>query len=356
MSGSTEDNILDTIPDFQGGSDGGSSGGVDDSGPAQTSSQPTGGSGEGQSSAQPTTTGGEGSTSQPSAQAVRRRHDGLVEVPSPDNPSARDLVDPVSGRTVARGGIERRVHEDGQRHARENATLKQQLGQASQQLAQVNEVSQEAVRLNVAPQDQVAAIRVMADFMRDPVKTLEYLVAEVKSKGYQIPFLEQGITPGMDLAAVQRMIDNKMAPITQQQQSARVQAEQRARAESDLTAFLDENQEANSNLDVLAEMLQAQPGLSLHSAYTKMIRWAHENGVDWTQPLKPQLAQQRQQQPTPQQPPQQQAPQRPLPGRRSASGNGATPVGNGAVQQYNENASWADIIRQSMQEHGVNIQ
>ena len=25
--------------------------------------------------------------------------------------------------------------------------------------------------------------------MRDPVKTLEYLVAEVKSKGYPIPFL-----------------------------------------------------------------------------------------------------------------------------------------------------------------------
>jgi hypothetical protein len=83
-----------------------------------------------------------------------------------------------------------------------------------------------------------------------------------------------------------------------------------------------------------------------------MIRWSHENGLDWTQPLKAQIAQQRQQ-PTSQQPPQQQAPQRPLPGRRSAGGNGAQPVGNGSVQQYNENASWADIIRQSMQEHGV---
>jgi hypothetical protein len=191
----------------------------------------------------------------------------------------------------------------------------------------------------------------MSDFLRDPVKTLEYLVAEVKSKGYPIPFLEQGVTPGMDMAAIQRMIDNKMQPITQQQQAARQQAEMKQRAEADLQVFLDDNGEANSNLDVLAEMLNAQPGLSLQSAYTKMIRWAHENGLDWTQPLKAQIAQQRQQ-PTPQQPPQQ---QRPLPGRRSAGGNGATPVGDGAVQQYNENASWADIIRQSMREHGVNL-
>jgi hypothetical protein len=247
------------------------------------------------------------------------------------------------------------VFEDGQRATRENNTLKQQLQNATSQLANINQVTQEAVRLNVAPQDQIAAIRVMADFMRDPVKTLQYLVEEVKSKGYPIPFLEQGVTQGMDMAAIARMIDNKMQPLTQQQQVARQQTEQRQRAEADLNSFLEENQDAHSNLDVLAEMLQAQPGLPLQSAYTKMIRWAHENGLDWTQPLKQQIAAQRQQ-PTPQQPSQQQAPQRPLPGRRSAGGNGATPVGDGAVQQHNENASWSDIIRQAMREHGVTIQ
>jgi hypothetical protein len=347
MSGTTEDNILSTIPDFQdGGSDGGGDVGSSDSGGATTSAQPTHDGGAA-TSAQPTSDAG----TQPQ-EPIRRRHDGLVEVPNPDQPNTRDLVDPVSGRVVAKGGIERRVFEEGQRHARENTQLKQHLTNATRQLASINEVTQEAVRLNVAPQDQVIAIRVMADFMRDPVRTLQGLVEEVKSKGYQIPFLEQGVTPGMDMSAIARMIDNKMMPLTQQQQAVRVQQQEQARATADLNTFLEDNTEANSNLDVLAEMLNAQPGLTLQSAYTKMIRWSHENGLDWTQPLKAQIAQQRQQ-PTPQQPTQQ---QRPLPGRRSAGGNGATPVGNGAVQQYNENASWADIIRQSMQEHGVNFQ
>jgi hypothetical protein len=245
------------------------------------------------------------------------------------------------------------VFEEGQRHSRENNQLKTQLANATKQLSSINEVTQEAVRLNVAPQDQVIAIRVMADFMRDPVRTLQGLMEEVKSKGYQIPFMEQGVTPGMDMNAIARMIDNKMAPIAQQRQQEQAQAESKQRAEADLNAFLQDNDEANSNLDVLAEMLQAQPGLSLQSAYTKMIRWSHENGLDWTQPLKAQIAAQRQQ-PTPTQQPAPQQ-QRPLPGRRSAGGNTATPVGNGAVAQYNENASWADIIRQSMQDHGVTL-
>lgn len=351
MSG-TEDSILNSIPDFQDTGDGGSVGGTDTGGgSAETSAQPSEvGGGGGQTSAQPT----QGGVDQQQAAQVRRRHDGLVEVPSQDNPNARDLVDPITGRTVAKGGIERRVFEDGQRHARENAQLKNQLGSATQQLSRINQVTQEAVRLNVAPDDQIAAIRVMADFMRDPVKTLEYLVAEVKSKGYPIPFLEQGVTPGMDMTAIARMIDNKMAPLTQREQAAQVEVQQRQMAERNLNTFLEDNREANANLDVLAEMLQAQPGLPLHTAYTKMISWAHENGLDWTQPLKPQIAAQRQQ-PNPQQPTQQQAPQRPLPGRRSANGNGAAPVGNGQVQQHNENASWSDIIRHAMSEHGVQL-
>ena len=348
MSG-TESDILSNIPDFQGPDDDGGAGGhTDDS--SQTSSQPTQeGSGGGQTSAQPTQAGGTGDTSQQPA-PVRRRHDGLVEVPNAENPNTRDLVDPISGRTVAKGGIERKIFEDGQRATRENNQLKNELGNAKRMLSSINEVTQEAVRLNVAPQDQVIAVRVMSDFMKDPVKTLQYLVEEVKAKGYQIPFLEQGVTPGMDMNAIARMMDQKMAPITQQRQAQMEQVQLRQRAESDLNNFLNDAPDAEPNLDVLSEMLQAQPQLTLHGAYSRMVKWAHENGLDWTQNLKQQIAAQRSQQPTNQQPAT--APRRPLPGQRSASPRGAAPV-NGSGAQHNENASWADIIRDSMRENGV---
>ncbi len=353
MSGtSTEDSILGTIPDFKDDVDDTATSG------SETTQQTSGGSeGDATTSAQPTGTGSEGSgTEQPKQQqAFRRRHDGLIEQPNADNPRVRDLVDPVTGRTVAKGGVERHVYEEGQRHARENNTLKQQVQQLTGFVQSVNQVTQEAARLNVKPEDQMVAMRVMSDFMRDPVKTLEYLVAEVKAKGYPIPFLEQGVSPGMDMTAIARMIDTKMQPFTQQHQQTIEQQQTRQRAERELNSFLEDNQEAQSNLDVLGEMLQAQPSLSLSTAYTKMIRWSHENGLDWTQPLKPQIAalQQQSQQPTHQQPTQQDT-TRPMPGRGAALGN-ATQLNGNQGQQFNESASWSDIIGSAMREHGVRI-
>lgn len=356
MSG-TEESILNSIPDFQqdtGGSDDATSGTQD------TPSQGGTGSGDARTSAQPTQTGGTGDrTQQPAQQEFRRRHDGLLERPNADNPNTRDLVDPVSGRTVAHGGIERRVFEEGQRHQRENVQMRGQLQQLQGALGSINEVTREAARLNVQPQDQLAAIRVMSDFLRDPVRTLQYLVEEVKAKGYPIPFLEHGVTPGMDMNAIARMIDQKMQPLTRAEQQTQQQQLHRQQAEAELSGFLNENTDAAENLDVLSEMLQAQPQLTVQTAYTKMIRWAHENGFDWTQPLKPQVAARTSgngQQPTHQQPPQQPTQRRPIPGRRSA-GAGAQPV-NGqdtSGQQFNESSSWADIIRSAMQESNVRI-
>jgi len=338
----TERSILGSVPDLDDG--------PTDVGGVDSDSSEQGSSNDGRSSAQPT-------TEQPQPrQQVRRRHDGLVEVPNEQNPNTRDLVDPVSGRVVAQGGIERRIYEDSQRTQRENNALKQQVAGMQNALRSSNEVLQEAARLGVQPQDQLIAVRVMADFMRDPVRTLQSLVEEVKSKGYQIPFLTDGVTQGMDMSALSRMIDGKLQPIMQQRQQELQQQQFRQQAERDVQAFTEANPESTQNLDVLSEMLQAQPGLPLHEAYTKMIRWAHENGLDWTQPLKQQIAALRQQQTTPQQPPESyRIEQRPLPGRRSVTNQQTQRVNGATGSQFNENASWSDIIRDAMRESGVQL-
>jgi hypothetical protein len=347
MSGTTEDAILSNIPDFASDSGGGASGADDGGSDGRSSAAPTDSGAAGRSSSAPPA---DGAAAPQTTQAVKRRHDGLVEVPNPQNPNTRDLVDPISGRTVAQGGIERRVFEEAQRHARENVQLQHQLRQAQAQAGGASEVMQEAQRLNVSPEQHVVAIRVMSDFVRDPVKTLEYLVAEVKAKGYQIPFLENGVSQGMDLTAIQRMIDQKMAPLTQQQAAAQQQQKIQADAAQQLNGFISDHPEAEANLDVIAEMMQAQPGLGLQKAYITMMRWAHEHGLDVSQSLKRQIADFQRQQQTTQQP---QPTNRPLPGPRSAT-NGA--VATSDTGQFSENASWADIIRHSMRESGIQLQ
>ena len=336
----TESSILDNIPGLSDQGTEGSTTESADSGGATTSAPAAGAEGGGRSSAQP--------GAAPTDAAVKqRRHDGLVEVPNPQNPNTRDLVDPISGRVVAQGGIERRVFEEGQRHARENVQLKRQLQQAQQQVGGSNAVMQEAQRLNISPEQHQVAIRVMSDFMTDPVKTLEYLVSEVKSKGYAIPFLENGVTQGMDMAAIQRMIESKMAPITQQHTQQQEHARVMAQAQNMLDTFLGKHSEANENIDTLGEMMQARPGLGLEDAYLLMVKWAVQNGLDHTRSLKQQIAAQREQ------PPQRQQPTtRPLPGPRSAQQTGAR-VNEGGM--FSENASWSDIIRQSMNDSGIHL-
>jgi hypothetical protein len=343
MSDTTEDFILSNIPGVDDASD---SGGADSGG--GSSADRTGGGTGGE---QRTTSAEPSGSTQNNTNEVRRRHDGLLERPNEADPKTRDLVDPRTGRVVARGGIERHVFEEGQRHARENATLKQQLSALQAHVGTTSEVSRVANEMQLSPENQVVAIRVMGDFLKDPVRTLQSLVEEVKSKGYEIPFLTQGVTPGMDLGAIQRMIDAKFAPITQAQEQQRQQEAQRAHVGQQLDTFLNTNPEANSNLDVLAQMMQAQPHLTLHDAYTKMMRWSYDNGLDYSQPLRPQIdainQQAAQQQPT-----QQPNGRRPLPGGRSAN-YGAN--GLDTTRAFNENTPWGDIIRHSMEESGMSF-
>lgn len=343
----TEDFILNNIP---GVDDGGSGTADNTAGDTGSGTDGTGGAGNGSStSAQPTNA--DGSTQ--STTDVRRRHDGLIERPNAEDPRTRDLVDPRTGRTVARGGIERHVFEEGQRHARENATLKSQLQTLQQHVGQSSEVSRVATELQLSPENQVVALRVMGDFLRDPVKTLQDLVSEVKSKGYQLPFMTEGVSQGMDLNAIQRMIDAKMAPITQAQQRQQQQDAERARVGQQLDAFLVTNPEANANLGTIAQMMQAQPNLTLHDAYTQMIKWCYAHGLDYSQPLQPQVdalnASGGQQQQTTQQPTNG---RRPLPNGRSAA-YGAQGVD--ATRTFNENTPWGDIIRHSMEESGMSF-
>jgi hypothetical protein len=345
MSESLETRILNNIP------------GLNDDEDVQTEQTTQ----QGQEANETTTDGTVDNTSSPTntqTESVKiRKHDGLVEKPNAENPNTRDLVDPVSGRIVARGGIERRVFEEGQRYRRENDSLKQTIQQAQSRFQGMDQVNRTAMELNVSPESAVAAMRVMADFIKDPVKTLEYLVAEVKSKGYQIPFLEQGVTQGMDMQAIQRMIDNKLSPLTQRQQQEEQQLQrqysQQEAVKRELDTFLNEVPEADANLDVLAEMITAQPSLTLHGAYVRMVEWAMRQGIDHNQPLKPQilaLQQSTQQQPVNQQPNNQNQP--PLPGPRRLNTSNQRNAGEG---MHSENTDWSFIVQKAMRENGYNL-
>jgi hypothetical protein len=187
----------------------------------------------------------------------------------------------------------------------------------------------------------------MADFIRDPVRTVEYMIQEVRSKGHHIPALEGAGTSQLDIGAVQRMLDERLRPITSRYEMEQQQVQREQSARRELDTFIQQVPDVRSNLDVISNMLREDQGLTLHTAYLRLVEYAADNGLDHRQPLGPQIqARQNTQQPGSQ--PRQ---QRPLPNGRPTM-NGAAPLE--ARRGFDENTEWSDIISSSMREAGFN--
>jgi hypothetical protein len=280
---------------------------------------------------------------------IVKRQDGLVERQSATDPRRRDLVDPVTGQIVAQGGIERRVYEQAKRNEREANALRaevQQLRAHTQGMQQANTV---ATQLGLQPDVQITAMRVMADFMKDPVRTIEYLIAEVKGKGYNIPSL-QGAGQGTDMEALAKLIDQRLQPITSRYQQEQQLSANHQRAQRDLDNFLTDVPDARANLDIIAEMITGDNTLSLDRAYTRFVQWCSANQLDPTQHVGPQLQYRQQQQQVAQPGAQPRQATRPLPGNRQLNGS-SIPLNSRVA--HDADADWSAIIAESMSDAGM---
>jgi hypothetical protein len=294
MSGSnkSDDDILANVPGLEDDSDDGG--------------QETEG-GEQQGSGQTTEQGNDNTNNtQQGAQGhddprIVKRTDGLVERANAANPRVRDLVDPMTGQVVAQGGIERRIYEQSKRHERDAQTLRRENEQLKAQANGYQHANTLATQLGLPPEEQATAFRVLADFKKDPVRTIEYLIAEVKAKGHNIPSL-MGQGQATDVEALAKLLDQRLAPLMQERQIVQQNQQAQENAKRDLDNFLDQAPDARANLDILAEMLTGDPSLNLNSAYIRFLTWCSANQLDPTQHVGPQLqARQRQaQDPAPQ--------------------------------------------------------
>jgi hypothetical protein len=333
MSGSrSDDDILSNVP------------GLEDEGEDNT--QDTSGEGSEQQ-ASDTSEGDNRPTNQQQqtddSGRIVKRTDGLIERQNAANPRVRDLVDPMTGQVVAQGGIERRIYEQSKRHERDAQTLRRENEQLKAQANGYQHANSLATQLGLPPEAQSTAFRVMADFMRDPVRTIEYLIAEVKAKGHNIPSL-MGQGQSTDVEALSKLLDQRLAPLMQERQQVQRVEQANQNAKRELDNFLDQAPDARTNLDILAEMITGDQSLNLHTAYIRFLTWCSANQLDPTQHVGLQL-QARQQAQAPAQQPRQ---TRPLPGNRQM--NGAIPVGSRAV--HDETSEWSAIINDSMLEAG----
>jgi hypothetical protein len=109
------------------------------------------------------------------------------------------------------------------------------------------------------------------------------MLVEAKALGHNI----EGIGEGVDTAAIQKMLDQRLAGIEKPKEQSQVQ--QVPTVDNDDDLFVQAYPDAAQHMDVYLDMLKKNPKLSNTELYFTVKNWADSNGYDYSKPLKPQI-------------------------------------------------------------------
>lgn len=261
---------------------------------------------------------------------------------------AKGNVVDLNGKVIAKSGAERRLFES--KRAYEQAAqhfhgvarkLHDENAKLREEIARNSSFSGIPQQLGLNNQEVVASLQMMANWKRDPVGVAKAMLTELQAAGHSI----EGVTNAqLDMGAIARMIDSKLQPIVADRTRAQENVEVERRALEEYNAFVTDPrfQYARVHEDVLARLLQGDPRLSPEAAYFQLKSWVLENGLDFTKPLKAQYEGRMQQAPVRQ--------SQPIPTGRT----NAVPLRE-AQPFADADASYDEIVRQTMAEHGLKV-
>jgi hypothetical protein len=246
--------------------------------------------------------------------------------------------------TVIKAGSERRFYE-GRELARAQLQQERQTHNATKQQLERLQTELETTRTSVqqvhgvSPQQLALGVRIVQDLQRDPQGTLRKLLEEAGAQGYSL----EGIGSGVDMAAIRRMIDERIP-----QPGDNLQSDQDilAEANSEADAFFGRHPDARPHDQLLASVLRDHPDLDLEDAYFQVKNAFIEKGFDWNLPLEENL-------------------KRVDPANANGSGNRAPLPGGGnspheiraadLTPEGTDDMDTGDIVKAAMREAGMKI-
>lgn len=259
----------------------------------------------------------------------------------------------ADGSVIAPRGSSRRLFELNGRLQSQNNELSaryQQLERQSQEVRLLNDIPRQFGMTN----DEVAAALDLGAKLKrgDVLSVAKDVVAMLAAKGHNVTELFGGeVGDSVEMRAIQRMLDERFAPIQQQRQQQQREEQINAQARQNYNRFVSDNQYADLHGDIIVQFMQ-QNKTSMQQAYNAVRDFAARNNFDFSQPLGPQieaLMQQRQQQQQPNQMVQQNG--RPMPnGAAFTRPNGVQPMTPAFADPDDD---WGTIIRRAMADNGA---
>lgn len=251
-----------------------------------------------------------------------------------------NLVDPNTRQIIAKAGVERKLWEKWQRT---NTVLQD----TSAKLADYQKREQEATSFHSLLKESSLnteefgnAINVAIKFKSDPVAAAKIVLEQVLALGHNVTdILGQDAGNAIEMSAVQRMLDKRLAPIIEPLNQKREQDERTKEAQAAFDRFLVEHEYADVHLEAIDDLVGKNPDLSPQKAYRALLLFANKHKLDFSQPLGPQLNS---------------ASAKPT--NRQEQPSNRKPFPNGSVveqqsldtEEFSTTSSWDDIVKKAM--------
>lgn len=262
-----------------------------------------------------------------------------------------DLVD-EHGQVLAAAGPERRVYERSQKIQNENNDLHAQLNALKQTQNTGDEFTQSPEKLGLSREDALVGVQLMHNLKTNPVEAARNILQTAVAQGHSLQSIlgdVEGLgSSTVDMGAIKHMIDEKLAPITAREQQETQRVEQQTRTRENAQQFFRTHEFSELHVDAITNLMQNNKNITPDQAYYEVKTYALQNGLDFTQPLKPQVIAR---QPVPGQAPVAptiQAPHQPMP-----NGNASSIVETQSPTVANGDDDWDSILRDSMTESGM---
>jgi hypothetical protein len=254
---------------------------------------------------------------------------------------AGNVID-ARGNIVAPAGRGRRLDEQNRRYRGLLEAKDREIQQIKAQHSEANFLNGAPAKLGLNHDETAAALDMMALFKNNPGQLVQIVLAEASAKGVDLnKILGQNIG-SVQTDAIKKMLDERFAPLDRMSKEREQEAKLNHAVQTRYNTFLTKYPDADPHQDAIANLMRTQ-GLHETEAYFRVREFALRNGLDFNQPLGPQLVAVMNQQPR-----QQASRRRPI-----VNGRGAP---NGMTERKTEVASpdrsYASIVEEALAEAG----
>lgn len=248
--------------------------------------------------------------------------------------------------TVIKAGNERKFYEQwqlAQHQVNNHKNTVNQLREGKDRAVSELRTLQDTIRTThgVDAATVTNGVKMFQDMRRDPIGTVQKLLAEMAAAGYTI----DGIGQGTEVAAITRLIDQRLAPITQERTQQQDAEAIEREAQKEAATFFRTFPDAKIHEALIARVASDHPDMELSDVYYDLRNSFIQKGFDWSKPLAPQIQASEQQQ---------QQPKTPMPNGRNGADSAVASAKEKTVVAH-ESTDMNDIIKQSMREAGLNI-